>query len=112
MKEGGDGREEGGANSSSVRVRNYNGAIHHERPPIRHADPRVQPVFECNPSDLRTYEILRTSQLTRVIITGDGCLLFLTFDLAFSKGKNAGNPIFPRNPSPLELCYIYIAARD
>lgn len=31
-----------GANSSSVRVRNYNGAIHHERPPIRHADPRAR----------------------------------------------------------------------
>jgi len=33
------------ANSSSVQVGNYNGAIHHKRPPIRHADPRVRGSF-------------------------------------------------------------------
>lgn len=43
-----------GANSSSVQVRNYNGAIHHERPPIRHADPRVRGVFEY-PADVYLY---------------------------------------------------------
>lgn len=108
MKEGGDGREEGGANSSSVRVRNYNGAIHHERPPIRHADPRVQPVFECNPSDLRTYEILRTSQLTRVIITGDGCLLFSPSTLRFRKEKTRGTRFF-REIHPLSSSVIFIS---
>lgn len=35
-------RENGRTNSSSVQVRNYNGAIHHERPAIRHA-----PIHAC-----------------------------------------------------------------
>lgn len=114
----GSRRGEGGANSSSVQVRNYNGAIHHERPPIRHADPRVQPVFEYNP---RTYIRIRTSQLTP---RNNRRCLFLsssTGDLAapyvekkeskerdFSGGSRAKS--IPSSPRP--LLYIYTVPRD
>ena len=43
--EGKEARELEGTNSSSVQVKNYNGAIHHKRLPIRHANPRVYAVF-------------------------------------------------------------------
>lgn len=114
----GSRRGEGGANSSSVQVRNYNGAIHHERPPIRHADPRVQPVFEYNP---RTYIRIRTSQLTPR--NNRRCLLLSssTGDLAapyvekkeskerdFSGGSRAKS--IPSSPRP--LLYIYTVPRD
>lgn len=72
MKEGGHESEEGGrgANSSSVQVRNYNGAIHHERPPIRHADPRVQAVFEYL-ADVYLYISVNPRNIQRWFFSGD-----------------------------------------